>query len=93
MAELGRRGDPASRRVIDVAIGILMVLRGCSEREAFDDLVRAVNETRIGPAGLAGALVDLVGGASAPFLHRSEAMQRWGHLMADRLTSANGPAD
>jgi ANTAR domain len=82
MTELGRRGDSASRRVIDLAIGILMGLRGCSEREAFDDLVNAVHETSIGPAGLAGALVDLVGGARGDVPHRSEAMHVWGHVLA-----------
>jgi hypothetical protein len=93
MTELGQRGDPASRRVIDLAIGILMGLRRCSERDAFDDLVAAVHETGIGPGALARALVGQVGGSEAPFPHRSEAMQRWGHLMADRVSARNSTAD
>ena len=35
--------------MIDVAIGILAGLRGCSEQEAFDDLVAAVHDTGIAP--------------------------------------------
>ena len=89
MTELGHREDPASRRVIDLAIGILMGLRGCSEREAFDDHVNAVHQTGISPAGLAGALAALVGGASGHVAHRSEAIHMWGHLLARRVTSAD----
>lgn len=61
MTERGLRADPASRRVIDLAIGILMGLRGCSEQDAFNDLVGAVHDTGIGPGALAGALVGQVG--------------------------------
>jgi hypothetical protein len=82
-----------SRLVIDVAIGVLMGLRGCSEKDAFDDRVDAVHETGIGPGSMARALVNLVGGASEPFPHRPEAVHRWGHLMAARLISVNTPAD
>ena len=61
-----------------------MGLRGCSEQEAFDDLVGAVHDTGVGPGALARALVGLVGGSDASLPHRSEAMQRWGHVMANR---------
>ncbi|HEV7418932.1 MAG TPA: ANTAR domain-containing protein [Mycobacterium sp.] len=93
MTQLGWRGDSASRRVIDVALGILMGLRGCSEQEAFDDLVGAVHATGVGPGTLARALVAVVGGASGHVPHQAEAMQRWGHVMADRIITANTPAD
>lgn len=93
MTELGRREDPASRRVIDVAIGILMGLRGCSEQEAFDDLVAAVHDTGIGPGTLARALAALVGGSDAPVPHRSAVIDRWGHLLAHRMTFAASPTD
>lgn len=76
-----------------MAIGILMGLRRCSERDAFDDFVHAVHDTGIGPGSIAGALVNLVGGASEPFPHRSEAIGQWGHLLSARLTPANTPAD
>ena len=85
MTQVDRRADPASRRVIDLAIGILMGLRRCSEGEAFDDLIDAVHETGIGPAGLAEALTHTVGGEGiAP--HQSEVIRVWGHLL-------NSPSD
>lgn len=83
MTQVDRRADPASRRVIDLAIGILMGLRRCSEGEAFDDLVDAVHKTGIGPAGLAEALTHVVGGEGiAP--HQSEVIRVWGHLLTAR---------
>jgi hypothetical protein len=93
MGERGWRADLTSRRVIDVAIGVLMGLRGCSEKDAFDDLVNAVHETGIGLGGIAGALVDLVGGAGGASAHRTEAVHHWGHLLAPSLTLVNTPAD
>lgn len=81
MTQVDRRADAASRRVIDQAIGILMGLRRCSESEAFDDLVDAVHETGIGPAGLAEALTGVVGGKDEGVPHQSEAIRVWGHLL------------
>ena len=89
MTQVDRRADPASRRVIDLAIGILMGLRGCSEREAFDDLVDAVHETGIGPAGLAAALTHVVGGKGEVVPHQPEVIRVWGHL----LTTPSGLRD
>lgn len=83
-----RREDPSSRRMIDLATGILMGLRGCSERDAFDDLVRAVHQTGVGPAALATALAHLVGGNGDGVPHQTEAALRWGHLLAARVASA-----
>ena len=48
--------DDTSRRVIDVAIGILVGLRGCSDQAAFDELVRVVHQTGIGIGRLAADL-------------------------------------
>lgn len=90
MTEVDRRSDATSRRVIDVAIGILMGLRGCSEQQAFDDLVGAVHDTGLGLGALARALMDLVDDSEVPFPHRSEAMQRWGYLMGRRVSLTNG---
>lgn len=85
MTVLGHRPkDPSSRRVI-----VLMGLRGCSEREAFDDLVARVHETGISLGSLAGALVGLAGGGDVPVVHRSAAAHRWGDLMALRVASAH----
>jgi hypothetical protein len=43
--------DQSSRRVIDVAVGVLVALRQCTEDEAFEDLARAVNQTGVGVFG------------------------------------------
>lgn len=82
------RDDVTSRRVIDLAIGILMGLRGCAEEDAFDELAKAVRLTGIGLSGMAGALVDLVGNVEGPFPHRAEALEVWGHLVAPKLAPA-----
>ncbi|KQY08017.1 hypothetical protein ASD37_08630 [Mycobacterium sp. Root135] len=88
MTTPSRREDPSSRRMIDLATGMLMGLRGCSERDAFDDLVKAVHETGIGPAALATALVHLVGGERDGVPHQTEAALVWGHLLPARVASA-----
>jgi hypothetical protein len=78
MVRMGyHRGDDTSRRVIDVAIGILVGLRGCSEREAFDELVRAVHQTGIGIGSIATGLVALASGSSSA--DHAEAL--WGELI------------
>jgi hypothetical protein len=60
-----RAGEDTSRRVIDVAVGILVGLRGCSEREAFQELVRVVHQTGIGIGSLASGLIALASGSSS----------------------------
>jgi hypothetical protein len=60
-----RAGEDISRRVIDVAVGILVGLRGCSEREAFEELGRVVHQTGIGIGSLASGLVALARGSSS----------------------------
>ena len=71
-----------SRKVIDVAVGILVGLRGCSEREAFDELAAVVNQTGIGLHSTASALVALATGASTP--EHTEAFTAWGALLGPR---------
>lgn len=73
------RAEDTSRRVIDVAVGILVGLRGCSEREAFDELVRVVHQTGIGIGNLASGLVALASGASSA--GHAEAFTAWGELI------------
>ncbi|MDT5046900.1 MAG: hypothetical protein QOG75_2760 [Mycobacterium sp.] len=73
------RAEDTSRRVIDVAIGILVGLRGCSQREAFDELVRVVNQTGVGIGRLASGLVALASGASSA--GHAEAFTAWGELV------------
>lgn len=41
--------DATIREMIDKAIGVLMTLRGCSERAAFDELVVALQDIGVDP--------------------------------------------
>lgn len=84
--------DLSSRRVIDMAIGVLIGLRGCSEREAFDEIVRAVHETGVGPGSIAHALVELATGAAESSPHHAKARRLWGDLVAARLALASSSA-
>jgi hypothetical protein len=74
-----RVGDDTSRRVIDVATGILVGLRGCSDQEAFDELVRTVHQTGVGIGRLAAELVALAGGSLSS--EHAEAFTVWGDLI------------
>jgi hypothetical protein len=82
-----RVGDDTSRRVIDVATGILVGLRGCSDQEAFDELVRVVHETGIGIGRLASGLVALASGSATA--EHAEAFAVWGELVRSRLLPAS----
>ena len=73
------RLDDTSRRVIDVAIGILVGLRGCSDQAAFDELVRVVHQTGVGIGSLAAGLVAVASGASSA--GHAEAFTAWGDLI------------
>lgn len=84
MLDQGRPSEIGSRKMIDVAIGVLVGLRGCSPDEAFIDLADAVHHTGIGLGALASALVRLASGAPEPFPHRDVVAGRWGTL-ADTL--------
>ena len=70
-----------SRWIIDVAAGILVGLRGCSP-QAFNELVRVVNETGMGIGSVARGLVGLAEGASSP--PPAEAFNAWGELLRGR---------
>ena len=74
-----------SRRVIDLATGILVGLRGCSQREAFEELVRVVNQTGVGIGSIATGLVALASG-QASAVH-AEAFTAWGELFGRRELS------
>lgn len=73
------RTDATSRRVIDIAIGILVGLRGCTERQAFDELVSVVKQTGLGIGRVAGGLVALAGGSASA--EHAEAFTAWGELI------------
>ncbi|HUO38537.1 MAG TPA: ANTAR domain-containing protein [Mycobacterium sp.] len=76
-------GQASSRQIIDVAIGVLIGLRGCSQREAFGELADAVRSSGTGLSATAQALVALASGTLAPSQHGQEAIRRWGHLFGD----------
>lgn len=75
---IGTNGE-GSRRTVDVAVGILIGLRGCSDREAFDELVGVVNRTGRGIFSVASSLVAVASGTSSP--DDSEAFNAWGELI------------
>jgi hypothetical protein len=78
-----------SRRVIDIATGVLVGLRGCSDREAFDELVRVVHRSGTGIGTVAAGLVALAGGS--PSAGHGSAHDAWGELFSGRryLTPAS----
>ena len=84
VGEFGRGADLSSRTVIDVAIGVLVGWRGCSQREAFEELVGAVRETGVGIGSIARALVELACGADQSAPHRAVALRLWGDVMPRR---------
>ena len=68
-----------SRRTVDVAVGILIGLRGYGDREAFDELVGVVNRTGLGIFSVAASLVAVAAGSSSA--DDSEAFNAWGELI------------
>jgi ANTAR domain len=91
VGEFGRGADPSSRTVIDVAIGVLVGWRGCSPREAFEELAGAVRETGVGIGSIAGALIDLACGTDQSAPHHAVALRLWGDVMprSSALVSAS----
>jgi hypothetical protein len=81
VSEFGRGADLSSRTVIDVAIGVLVGWRGCSPREAFEELAGAVRETGIGIGSIARALVELACGTDQSAPHSAVALRLWGDVM------------
>ena len=86
-AEYGSRpANSSSRRIVDTvscriafvgAVGVLVGLRGCSEAEAFDELVWVVHQTGIGST--AAGLVALARGTASA--DHAEAFNAWGELI------------
>ena len=79
-----QQSPDTSRRVIDVAVGVLVGLRGYSERDAFDELVQGVRDTGVGIGSLAAALIALVGGRSSATPYQAEALDVWGEMLTAR---------
>jgi hypothetical protein len=87
-----KRATDSSRRVIDIAVGVLVGLRGYTEGKAFDELVEAVHSTGIGVGSLAAALIALVGGRSDKTPYQAEALDFWGEIVTDRAIEVRSPA-
>jgi hypothetical protein len=81
MREVSPGVDPSSRKVIDEAVGILIGWRGCTEREAFDEIAQAVRDTGVGVGSIARALVALASGAVDSDPHGQDARRVWGDAM------------
>jgi hypothetical protein len=82
MSLQGSHTGDTSRRTIDRAVGVLVVLRGCAPDDAFAELVRVVQRTGIGLGAIARGLVDLAAGASGSTAEYAEAFNAWGELIA-----------
>ena len=82
-------GD-ASRTVIDVAIGVLVGHRRCSERQAFNEIAAVVSETGVGLGSACRPLVELASGTTDSFDNRSEFVGLWGDLLAGPATQLLG---
>ncbi|MEW5810088.1 MAG: ANTAR domain-containing protein [Actinomycetota bacterium] len=76
------RSDDTSRQVIDIAVGILIGVRGYSRREAFDELVRVVRETGIGLGSAAAGLIAVATGSSTA--EHAEAFAAWDGVVGSR---------
>ncbi len=73
----------SSRREIDIATGILMAVRGYTERDAFDELVSATRRTGDGMTSVARALIALARDRGSAY--PAEALRAWGEFILDPL--------
>jgi ANTAR domain len=73
-----------SRRDIDLATGILVGMRGFSEKDAFAELVATAHRSGAGISAVARALIALAGGRQVPISDRGEALSIWGDSFIDR---------
>lgn len=78
------QSDGTSRRVIDLAVGVLVGLRGCSPEEAFAELVEVVRQKRVGIGTIATELVALAGGATST--NDAQDLSAWADLIRQRRT-------
>jgi hypothetical protein len=76
-----RYPEPAPRRVIDVAVGILVGLRRCSEEKAFEEIAEAVRRTGLPLSETAGALVALATANDERSPSSADAQRLWGDLL------------
>lgn len=84
---MGNRMDHSggtSRRVIDLAVGVLVGLRGCSPDEAFVELVEAVRQTGVGIGTIATELIALASGATST--NPAQDLSAWADLIRQHRT-------
>lgn len=75
-------------RLLDVAKGVLVAVRGCSPDEAFTELAGISQRYRLGTLALARALVQLAEGSAVTTGPTTDAAaQTWGHLFAGRANA------
>jgi hypothetical protein len=82
-----RSDEHSPRRHIDVAIGVLIGLRHCSEQQAFADIAAAVHETGIGLRGVSYALTTLAGGGNDARADPT-ALRHWRAVLGERPHAA-----
>jgi hypothetical protein len=74
-----RPADHRSRREIDMAIGVLMGIRRCSQQAALEALVCATRTSGVGLGGVSRALLNVISGD--PALCAGEATAHWNALL------------
>lgn len=88
------------RTPIDVAVGVLIALRRCSQQQGFQCLADAVHATGVGLTAVCHALITLAGGGTdgqvdpTAVKHWRHTIQQW--AQADTTDTANtkaGPAN
>lgn len=87
MIDSGTHRDRWSRRDIDMAIGVLMGLRQCPERQAFNEIVAAVDATGVGLGSICRALIALASASTDNFDHRAQVEAIWGEFVGHRTDS------
>lgn len=76
------------RTQIDIAVGVLIALRRCSEQQGFQCLADAVQATGVGLAGVSHALITLARGDTdthadpTALNHWRHAITQWPHAEA-----------
>ncbi len=86
-----RQSPELSRKELDWAIGALMGLRGCSEREAFQEIADAAHQTGIGLGAHARALLTLVRRGSEE-TQSAKALSYWRPLVVQSSSHRPLPA-
>lgn len=81
------------RRALDLAEGVLIVLRPCTADQAFAELVATAQQRSVSLFALAEALVDLASGQCRPDTHTAveAARSQWAYALDRRLTADTRP--